>query len=418
MHELVTGQLPFEADGIADLLMKQITATPPRLPAEMLATDVGRALDAIIQACLAKDPAERALTAAQLAEMFRRLAGGERKAPARIRGRRRRGGGCVGGAASDRVRAFAALATAALVLIATGALRRGAAARLPATPACPAAIVPHAAQAAAARRARVAAATVSPRPSPTNRRSGARRRRRARLARRARGGVLSKARPWIRIDEPSRAHVAGLAVRRGRGRRVGVAGARRRRPPAGRHRRGHARPGRVLFERAETKFNLGRFEEALVDYQAAYEAEPLPAFLFNIGQCYRNLGNYERAQFFFRRYVQLDPRSPNRAAAEQLIAEMDRMGEGNRAAGGLPTAASVPSLAAGPTAGGGADDGHGHAFAPTVARTSDTGAAPKPLYRRPWVWIGGAVVVAAAVAAGVVLVRDERQPSLQAIDAR
>ena len=68
----------------------------------------------------------------------------------------------------------------------------------------------------------------------------------------------------------------------------------------------NARPGRVRFEMAETKFNLGRFEEAAADYQAAYEAEPLPAFLFNLGQCYRNLGNYERAQFYFRRYVQLD----------------------------------------------------------------------------------------------------------------
>ena len=33
-------------------------------------------------------------------------------------------------------------------------------------------------------------------------------------------------------------------------------------------------PGRALFERAETKFNVGRFDEALVDYQAAYEIEP------------------------------------------------------------------------------------------------------------------------------------------------
>ena len=80
------------------------------------------------------------------------------------------------------------------------------------------------------------------------------------------------------------------------------------------------RPGRVLFEQAEAKFNTGRFDEALVDYQAAYDAEPLPAFLFNIGQCYRNMGNYERAQFFFRRYAALDPRSPNRPAAERLIA--------------------------------------------------------------------------------------------------
>ena len=179
----------------------------------------------------------------------------------------------------------------------------------------------------------------------------------------------------------------------------------------------NARPGRARFEMAETKFNLGRFEEAAADYQAAYEAEPLPAFLFNIGQCYRNLGNYERAQFYFRRYVQLDPRSPNRADAEQLIAEIDRMAEGNRGAAVL-TAVVVPSLAAPSRAGARADDGRGHAFAPTVARTSDTGAAPKPLYRRPWVWIGGAAVVVAAVAAGVVLARDERQPSLQTIDAR
>jgi hypothetical protein len=179
----------------------------------------------------------------------------------------------------------------------------------------------------------------------------------------------------------------------------------------------NARPGRVRFEMAETKFNLGRFEEAAVDYQAAYEAEPLPAFLFNIGQCYRNLGNYERAQFYFRRYVQLDPRSPNRADAEQLIAEMDRMTAGNQATA-VPTSGSLPSLAAPAAAGAGGDDARAHAFAPTVARTSDTGAAPKPLYRRPWVWIGGAAVVAAAVAVGVVLVRDDRQPSLPAIDAR
>ena len=69
------------------------------------------------------------------------------------------------------------------------------------------------------------------------------------------------------------------------------------------------RPARVLFERAEAKFDLGSFEAALADYQAAYELEPLPGFLFNIGQCYRNLGDYERARFFYRRF--LIARSPH-----------------------------------------------------------------------------------------------------------
>ena len=121
LHELVTGQLPFQADGIADLLMKHITVAPPRLPAEMLATEVGLALDAIIQTCLAKDPAERSLTAAQLADMFRRLAGGERIAPRDgFAGRRRRRWSRGGRRQLMTFAPLAALAAAAVVLIVSG----------------------------------------------------------------------------------------------------------------------------------------------------------------------------------------------------------------------------------------------------------------------------------------------------------
>jgi tetratricopeptide (TPR) repeat protein len=181
---------------------------------------------------------------------------------------------------------------------------------------------------------------------------------------------------------------------------------------------GPERPGRARFEMAETKFNLGRFEEAAVDYQAAYEAEPLPAFLFNIGQCYRNVGDHERAQFYFRRYVELDPRSPNRPDAERLIAEMERLAAGQRST-------AVPALApAGLTglppsrAGTGGADEHAPAFAPAIARGHDAAATPRPLYRRPWFWVGGAVVVAAVIAGAVIITRDDHQPSLQPIDTR
>src|SRR6267154_2713843 len=78
---------------------------------------------------------------------------------------------------------------------------------------------------------------------------------------------------------------------------------------------------RSLYERAEKSFDLGRFAEALADYQSAYEAKPLPGFLFNIAQCYRNVGNFERARFFFRRYLALDPHAPNHRRVEELIAE-------------------------------------------------------------------------------------------------
>jgi tetratricopeptide (TPR) repeat protein len=181
------------------------------------------------------------------------------------------------------------------------------------------------------------------------------------------------------------------------------------------------RPGRVLFEQAEVKFNVGRFDEALVDYQAAYDAEPLPAFLFNIGQCYRNLGNYERAQFYFRRYTALDPRSPNRAAAEHLIAEMDRLAAERASAAGRepppPGALDISTLPTAPASGDRA------ATAPPVgfmAQPARPAAAPaRPVYRRAWFWVAAsAVVVAGGVAAAFAVSHDDPRSSLRPIDTR
>lgn len=73
-YELLTGELLFMADGFREVLMKHMTAPAPHLPAEVLATALGRSLDDILQTCLAKDPAQRLFSAGQLAGMFRRMA--------------------------------------------------------------------------------------------------------------------------------------------------------------------------------------------------------------------------------------------------------------------------------------------------------------------------------------------------------
>src|SRR4029077_13425175 len=100
-----------------------------------------------------------------------------------------------------------------------------------------------------------------------------------------------------------------------------------------------------LFQRAEKSFNLGRFSEALADYQSAYEAQPLPPFLFNIAQCYRNMQNYERARFFYRRYLALDPHTANRRLVEDLIAEMTRaLDKGGDGAAVAPTTAAATTV--------------------------------------------------------------------------
>jgi len=77
------------------------------------------------------------------------------------------------------------------------------------------------------------------------------------------------------------------------------------------------------YDRGEQLFALGKFSEALDEYQKAFKAKPLPGFLFNIGQCHRNLGDYEAAVFSFKKYLKLEPDAPDRAKVEKLIEELE-----------------------------------------------------------------------------------------------
>jgi tetratricopeptide (TPR) repeat protein len=83
------------------------------------------------------------------------------------------------------------------------------------------------------------------------------------------------------------------------------------------------RAARRHFERGEKLFALGKFDEALDEYQKAFDAKPIPDFLFNIGQCYRNLGDYDQAIFSFKKYLKLEPEAPNKEAVEALIADLE-----------------------------------------------------------------------------------------------
>jgi tetratricopeptide (TPR) repeat protein len=185
---------------------------------------------------------------------------------------------------------------------------------------------------------------------------------------------------------------------------------------AAEQRAGGDRPGRALFDQAEAKFNVGRFDEALADYQAAYDVEPLPAFLFNIGQCHRNLGNYDRAQFFFRRYTVLEPHSPNRPAAERLIAEMEKLA-GERALAERERGAPALSLAA-PAPAAGEQPARVDPASAVADKRGDETARP-PLHRRAWFWVAvSGIAVGGVVAAYAIAQNDPRSSSLRPIDTR
>ncbi|HET9626104.1 MAG TPA: tetratricopeptide repeat protein, partial [Kofleriaceae bacterium] len=115
---------------------------------------------------------------------------------------------------------------------------------------------------------------------------------------------------------------------------------------------------------------------ALDEYQKAFDAKPIPAFLFNIGQCYRNLGDYDAAIFSYRKYLKLAPDAANRDQVEQLITDLEakkdeqsteRLGLGRREA------------------------------TPQPAQPAPTPPPPEshPVYTRWWFWTGLAVLGAA-----------------------
>jgi len=108
------------------------------------------------------------------------------------------------------------------------------------------------------------------------------------------------------------------------------------------------REAKAHAEHAIREYNLGNFEDAVSDFGKAYEIEPSPILLFNIGLAHRHLGNFDRATFFFRRYLnETGPNAPSRTDAQRYIQEMEsKIAAGNK---GPDTATTAAPAAGGPT---------------------------------------------------------------------
>lgn len=117
------------------------------------------------------------------------------------------------------------------------------------------------------------------------------------------------------------------------------------------------------YRRAEERYLQGRYDEALAELGAGYDAEPDPDFLFNMGKAHHKAGQPEQALRAFQTYLQLAPQGQFAAKAQLQVAQ-------------LLTPAAVASM---PRAQG-------------PARRAG---------RPPWrLWVGGAATFAGAALAG------------------
>src|SRR5882757_6383592 len=92
----------------------------------------------------------------------------------------------------------------------------------------------------------------------------------------------------------------------------------------------HAQSGnkaaRPFYDKGVTEYTLGHFPEAIAQFEKAYEIDPAPILLFNIGQAHRNSGNNDRAIFFYRRYLEQAPRTAsNRSDVEKRIKQLEQL---------------------------------------------------------------------------------------------
>jgi tetratricopeptide (TPR) repeat protein len=169
---------------------------------------------------------------------------------------------------------------------------------------------------------------------------------------------------------------------------------------------------KVEFDTAQIQYKVGHFDEALEGYSRAYELFPAPAFLFNIGQCHKNLKNYERAIFFFEGYLRDEKNPARRTLADELLAESraalqkqttptppstEPLQESAPHAGGAVAAVrAVPSLAPPP----GGSTAASPVLVSSTAETSADAIHTPALTHRWWFWaaIGAGVLVAAGSA--------------------
>jgi serine/threonine-protein kinase len=77
LFELLTGRLPFTGDETMDVLLAHATEPPPSFASLGASSWVPPAIEAVVQSCLAKDPADRPPSARELAERYEAALMGE-----------------------------------------------------------------------------------------------------------------------------------------------------------------------------------------------------------------------------------------------------------------------------------------------------------------------------------------------------
>jgi len=182
---------------------------------------------------------------------------------------------------------------------------------------------------------------------------------------------------------------------------------------------------RAHSQEGDSYYKLGKYANAITEYEQAYLAKPDPSFLYNIAQCHRLMGQGAEAIKFYRRFLKDAPTAPNRAVAEKHIRDLEDASAGTAPPATAPLTASrpppvapapvsvIPPTEPPPAASPPSPSSPSPAFNPLLPTSTPVSTTPTvengttsaqteshPIYSRWWFWAG----VGAVVVGGIVLI--------------
>jgi tetratricopeptide (TPR) repeat protein len=81
---------------------------------------------------------------------------------------------------------------------------------------------------------------------------------------------------------------------------------------------------RQHYEKGKQAFDLGKWDDAIAEFEEAYRLRSDPTFLFNMAQAYRRKGDLQRARDLYKNYLIENPESPKRSEIEKRIRTLEK----------------------------------------------------------------------------------------------
>ncbi len=80
---------------------------------------------------------------------------------------------------------------------------------------------------------------------------------------------------------------------------------------------------REFFKEGLAEYELGHYQEGLALFEKAYKKKSVPALLYNIAQCHRQLGDLKMARATYKTFIAKQPDSPMAKVAKENLVEVE-----------------------------------------------------------------------------------------------